>query len=154
MRLWHWKLISYLPDNQLLSQWRELNSIYKKQDKHILINYIYEYPKDDLYVYSNIVLEEMEKRHYKVSKSALNNYYNYFNISPTTHYKVNVIQPFKNHHNNRYLNQCFYNLQEKYDRGQNNFNKDTYDNLEKFIEDNNTAKPTSSAFSNYGVGWW
>ena len=35
MRLWHIDLIPYLPKSQLLAQWRELNSIFKKQDKHI-----------------------------------------------------------------------------------------------------------------------
>ena len=45
MRLWHIDLIPYLPDLQLIAQWRELNSIFKKQDKHILINYIYNYDK-------------------------------------------------------------------------------------------------------------
>ena len=43
MRLWHYKLLPYLPKSQLIAQWRELNSIYKKQDRHILINYIYDY---------------------------------------------------------------------------------------------------------------
>ena len=47
MRLWHYKLIPFLPNSQLIAQWRELNSIFKKQDKHILINYVYEYPKED-----------------------------------------------------------------------------------------------------------
>lgn len=38
MRLWHIDLIPYLPKTQLISQWRELNSVFKKQNKHILIN--------------------------------------------------------------------------------------------------------------------
>ncbi len=58
MRLWHYKLIPYLPKSQLLAQWRELNSIFKKQDKHILINYIYDYDKSYLINYSN---EEIRK---------------------------------------------------------------------------------------------
>lgn len=62
MRLWHYKLISYLPNTQLLAQWRELNSIFKKQDKHILINYIYEYERYYLYVYSLMVMQEMKNR--------------------------------------------------------------------------------------------
>lgn len=62
MRLWHYKLIPLLPRTQLLAQWRELNSIYKKQNKHILINYIYEYPKSDLYSYSMLLLLEMKRR--------------------------------------------------------------------------------------------
>ena len=61
MRLWHESLIEVLPRQQLLGQWRELNSIYKKEDKHILINFIYEYPKKDLFLYSlKVILTIME----------------------------------------------------------------------------------------------
>lgn len=128
MRLWHYKLIPYLPKSQLLAQWRELNSIFKKQDKHILINYIYEYPKHDLLVYSDLVIAEMLKRGYKVNT---NNYYSYFG-------KFDIIyeaayKPFENHHNYRYLEQCFYNLQEKYDRGQKDFSKERYEELVLFV---------------------
>jgi len=128
MRLWHYKLIEYLPNSQLVAQWRELNSIFKKQDKHILINYIYEYSKEDLYVYSDLVIAEMLERGYKVN---MNNYYNYFG-------KFDIIyladyKPFSDHHNDRYLRQCFYNLQEKYDRGQKDFNEERYNALYDFI---------------------
>jgi len=127
MRLWHYQLIPYLPKSQLLAQWRELNSIFKKQDKHILINYIYEYPKDDLYSYTNMVVKEMTKRGYKIH---IDNWCNYFLDGIT--YK-NIKQPFKNHHNFRYLQQCFYNLQEKYDRGQKDFSKELYDKLDELM---------------------
>ena len=110
MRLWHYKLIPLLPRKQLLGQWRELNSIYKKQDRHILINYIYNYPKYDLYLYSIIVIEELKNRNYKCN---LNNFYQYFN---NISYDKKYI-PFVNKMNNRYLIQCLYNLQEKYDCG-------------------------------------
>ncbi|WP_233732664.1 pyrimidine dimer DNA glycosylase/endonuclease V [Lysinibacillus sp. YS11] len=66
MRLWHIDLIAYLPKGQLLSQWRELNSIFAKEDQHILINYIYEYPKEDLYLYTEKVMDEMKKRGYQI----------------------------------------------------------------------------------------
>ena len=56
MRLWSIDLLEYLPKSQLLAQWRELNSIYKKQDKHILINYLYNYDKKYLYMYSQKLL--------------------------------------------------------------------------------------------------
>jgi uncharacterized protein (TIGR02328 family) len=59
MRLWHIDLIPYLPKSQLLAQWRELNSIFKKQDKHILFNYIYNYDKRYLLNYSQSVMREM-----------------------------------------------------------------------------------------------
>lgn len=127
MRLWHYKLISYLPNKQLLAQWRELNSIFKKQDKHILINYIYEYQKDDLLSYTNLVINEMEKRGFKLN---LNNLTNYFSKTDTYYL---VFDPFKNHHTARYLLQCFYNLQEKYDRGQKDFTKEIYERLDNFL---------------------
>ena len=128
MRLWHYELIPYLPKSQLLAQWRELNSIFKKQDKHILINYIYEYPKHDLLVYSDLVIAEMLKRGYKINT---NNYYSYFG-------KFDIIyeadyKPFTNHHNFRYLQQCFYNLEEKYDRGQADFSEAQYKALSSFV---------------------
>lgn len=36
MRLWHRDIIRFLPKGQLVSQWKELGSIYKNQNKHIL----------------------------------------------------------------------------------------------------------------------
>ena len=67
MRLWHKDLIEVLPRQQLLGQWRELNSIYKKQDKHILINFIYDYDFGHLLGYTNMVIVEMENRGYKIN---------------------------------------------------------------------------------------
>lgn len=121
MRLWHYEMIPFLPRQQLLSQWRELNSIYKKQDNHVLINYIYEYPKDDLYWYSQLVIAEMKRRGYRVK--SWDNYMSYFEelqdtaMCETWPRRVIKHKLFVRHHNERYLIQCFYNLQEKYDRG-------------------------------------
>ena len=130
MRLWHYKLLPYLPKSQLLSQWRELNSIYKKEDKHILINYIYEYQKDDLYRYSQLVIREMYKKNIKIK--SFENYDNYFK-------DLNKIDEsrfiFRNHHTDRYLIQCFYNLEEKYDRGQKDFTEEIHKKLCKFIKE-------------------
>lgn len=125
MRLWHYKLIPFLPNSQLIAQWRELNSIYKKQDNHILINYVYEYPKEDLLAYSYMVISELEKRGFKIN--SVKNFESYFDgckllpIIADPNY-----QPFANHHTERYLKQCFYNLQEKYDRGQKDFSEEQY----------------------------
>lgn len=132
MRLWHYKLISYLPDKQLLAQWRELNSIFKKQDKHILINYIYEYPKENLMYYSILVLNEMASRKFKTKTDNLINYFDGIDFIKATKFN-DEDNPFPNHHNARYLIQCFYNLQEKYDRGQNDFTKEIYERLDCFI---------------------
>lgn len=127
MRLWHIDLIDVLPRQQLLGQWRELNSIFKKQDKHILINYIYEYGKRDLDVYSLYVIQEMYNRGYKFN---LENYCNYFygeenqNIVDDVMYEItsnDILEvynkSFKKHHNREYLIICYWNLREKYLRG-------------------------------------
>ena len=125
MRLWHYKLIHYLPKSQLLAQWRELNSIFKNQPKHILINYVYEYPKNDLKEYACIVIEEMKRRGYKIKNMA--NFEAYFGsklLPAPIDGKL-----FRNHHNFNYLQQCFYNLEEKYERGQADFSKEQYEAL-------------------------
>ena len=131
MRLWHYKLIPFLPDLQLIAQWRELNSIFKKQDKHILINYVYEYEKRHLFAYTQMVLAELANRGVVVrSFGYLGNYFNCSAISLTD---FATKKPFPNHHTDRYLLQCFYNLQEKYDRGQKGFDKERYEKLREFI---------------------
>lgn len=104
MRLWHYKLIPYLPNSQLVAQWRELNSIFKKQDNHILINYIYSYPKSTLKTYADEVISEMNKRNFKINK--WDNYNNYFMncVANEEHFKE---------HNEMYYNICIFNLFEK-----------------------------------------
>ena len=115
MRLWHYKLIPYLPKSQLLAQWRELNSIFKKQDNHILINYVYEYDKKDLFVYTLKIICECGKR--GITLKHFENYHNYFkeliDSDFVSSFEYTTYIPFKNHHNFRYLQQCFYNLEEK-----------------------------------------
>lgn len=127
MRLWHVDLLEYLPKGQLLSQWRELNSIFAKEDKHILINYIYEYPKEDLYVYTEKVIDEMTKRGYKIR--AYEKMDKYFKDLES----VKNVKPFKNHHNDEYLQICYYNLKEKFIRGQKDYEEDMYNNLCQYV---------------------
>lgn len=133
MRLWHYKLIPFLPNSQLIAQWRELNSIFRKQDKHILINYIYEYPDDDLELYSLMVRDELLKRGYKIKNyENANNYFgdDFENLITFRYHFI----PFKKHHDYNYLVQCFYNLQEKYERGQRDFSKKEYQRLDLFMD--------------------
>lgn len=127
MRLWHIDLIPYLPKSQLLAQWRELNSIFKKQDDHILINYIYNYDKDYLYIYSLNVIDEMERRKFVIrSYDNFNNYFNeIFNKSIPRHLQFNE-------HNKEYLTICYYNLKEKYLRHQKDFSLKVFKELTEF----------------------
>lgn len=138
MRLWHYKLIPYLPKSQLQAQWRELNSIFKKQDKHILINYIYDYDYIDLYCYSLRVRNELDDRKIRHNGTKMLSYFEQW-LNETTDGEIMCFilsnKPlFKNHHTDRYLLQCFYNLQEKYDRGQKDFDRETYLKLEQFVK--------------------
>lgn len=127
MRLWHKDLIEVLPRQQLLGQWRELNSIFKLQNRHILINFVYDYSKEHLNTYSLLVVKEMKKRGYKIN---MDNFYEYFedkfelnedktikSIKLGTYFVYNVDELYQEKMNERYLKQCLYNLQEKYDCG-------------------------------------
>lgn len=126
MRLWHTDILPYLPRTQLLAQWRELNSIFKKQDKHILINYIYNYPTfDALWTYSKILIDEMQYRGFAVN---IKNYTEFFKDKKLTG------NMFFNEHDCEYLRICYYNLKEKYIRGQKDFTKEIWDALEQFYQ--------------------
>lgn len=130
MRLWHIDLIPYLPKSQLLAQWRELNSIFKKQDKHILINYIYDYEKPYLFHYSHKVIEEMKYRNIKIHN--YDNYYEYFKPCIDEYRLTSAYKYRFKEHNDDYLTMCYYNLKEKYIRGQKDFTKEIWDKLDRF----------------------
>lgn len=135
MRLWHIDLIPYLPKSQLVAQWRELNSIFKKQDNHILINYIYKYSKEYLYCYTQAVIQEMCER--KIKIKSLDNYNNYFVEDSNFYWNVLYDEPNLRfaEHNDEYLLICFMNLYEKYIRRQKDFTKEVWDKLDKFYKE-------------------
>lgn len=112
MRLWHKDLIEVLPRQQLLGQWRELNSIFKRENRHILINFVYDYSEAHLFNYSLLVINEMQKRNYKINYENFNNYFDYEDTNYISFDKI-----YFDKMNERYLKQCLYNLQEKYDCG-------------------------------------
>lgn len=134
MRLWHYELIEYLPDAQLIKQWEDLNKIFLRTPKNYLIDYIYEYPERDLYSYSYMVIKEMRKRNF--SLLSINNFLKYFSIILNKDNNIKYVsEPFKNHHTKRYLVQCFYRLQEIYDRTQDIFSSNDYRKIELFIKE-------------------
>ena len=128
-RLWHKDIIKFLPKSQLIAQWRELNSIYTKQANHILINYIYNYPKFYLYSYSQIVIKEMTNRGYKINK--WDNYNNYFEDRAKD---IWINELAFNEHNEQYFMICYYNLMEKFIRGQKDFSDEIWDKIVKLKE--------------------
>ena len=113
MRLWHYKLIPILPNKMLVSQWRECIAIKRQWEKgtlkHRLVSYVIDYDKIYFLRYVDLVLEEMKNRNIKYNFDLYNEIYS-FCVS------TNLSNDYPEH-NHRYLMQCLYNLQEKYDRG-------------------------------------
>lgn len=66
MRLWHQKLIPYLPRQQLLGQHRECCALRGKGwgKKHSVVDYVFTYAPDELVAYHKLVMDEMERRGY------------------------------------------------------------------------------------------
>lgn len=116
MRLWHKDLIAVLPREQLIAQWRECSAIAGAIIKngtpnHLLVNKILDYSFDHFINYSIEVREEMTKRGYRTMDSVMNKIKS---LNPD--YKIishNDLYP--KWHNNRYYEQCYHNLEEKYD---------------------------------------
>jgi len=121
MRLWHYKLLPVLPRQQLLGQWRECCCIVKKLStngtpNHLLVNKILDFPPNHFYRYCQLVAEEMIKRGYKVGNSYSNLSASFDKFSDCYWMSIEG-ELFSEWHNKRYLRQCYYNLQEKYDCG-------------------------------------
>lgn len=115
MRLWHKDLIPVLPRQQVLGQWRECcliakNIAEKGTPNHILVNQIIDYPLDHFCNYCDLVCMEMESRGYRCDFHKLEKFLPEYEA-------VDGSDIFEHWHNDRYLLQCYYNLQEKYDCG-------------------------------------
>lgn len=147
MRLWHFNLIPYLPRQQLIAQWRECcviasNLAKKGTPNHLLVNKILDYHYSDFTEYANMVIKEMNHRGYKVSSVSKSNFEKNIlsflkKIDLTEEAKKKTVSMFANWHTDRYLIQCIYNLQEKYDCGginQSDWEK-IEDNFEKWCID-------------------
>ena len=119
MRLWHKDLINVLPREQLVAQWRECSAIAGAIQKngtpnHILVNYVTN-DLDSFVAYSWLVREEMTKRGYRTMENVWTKIESVKKSECWLYYAPDEI--FPNEHNFRYYVQCYYNLQEKYDRG-------------------------------------
>ena len=119
MRLWSYQLIEsgVLPDKMLVSQWRECLAIKRQWEKgtlkHRLVNYVMVYDKRYFRNYILELIREMYKRNINFKQIYMNElieFANYFDDLEAYSYKYPE-------HNDRYLKQCLYNLQEKADRG-------------------------------------
>lgn len=145
MRLWHKDLIPVLPNKQLIGQYRELcciakNIAEKGDPNHLLVNKILNYPSIHFVCYADLVLNEMKIRRIKIGEKSFMNFAVNCNKAsvyfPTTFNDLILIRSktdiYSGWMNKRYLQQCFYNLQEKYDCGGISYAE--WDAIEGFIE--------------------
>lgn len=122
MRCWHKELIPVLDRQHLISQFRECCCIAKSISEkgtpnHILVNRIMDYPLIHFIRYTWIVKCEMENRGYKCDWQKFIQYFPEKLQNSWAFMTVPFDEIFNGWHNNRYLNQCLSNLQEKYDCG-------------------------------------
>ena len=118
MRLWHKYLISVLPREQLVSQWRECSALVSNIQKkgspnHILCNFITNYDFDHFISYAYYIREEMTKRDYRTMNSVWNKI-----VSLKSDYKLLPLHDiYPEEMNDTYWTICYYNLMEKWLRG-------------------------------------
>jgi len=116
MRLWHKDLIPYLPNKMLVSQWRECIAIKRQWEKgtlkHRLVSYVMDYEKDYFMNYVSDIICELEERNIKYQEKYLTELINFCKCKPLLSALLGYPE-----HNFNYLRQCYYNLQEKADRG-------------------------------------
>lgn len=115
MRIWHYLLLSYLPDLQFKGQLRELVAIMhdwrdKGKTNHLLINKVMEYSKNNLTFYFLLYECEYNKRYGKF----LDEYRIEFIEFSKGSEKITTLNPFPGWHNIAYLNICMWNLYEKH----------------------------------------
>lgn len=124
MRLWHKDLIPVLPRKQLIAQWRECCAISSNiarngTPNHILVNIMLDYSALNFIIYTNKILKEMQDRGYKINEGSYLRFCKNMEIAGKYFCPGIVINNdiYSDWHDKRYLTQCFYNLQEKFDRG-------------------------------------
>lgn len=115
MRLWHRLLIPYLPRQQLLAQWRECcliarNIAEEGIPNHLLVDKVVDYPEIEFNTYAQMIIDEMHRRNYHVIP------YRFWRWRDNKELSTDPLI-FRCWHTERYLTQCYYNLEEKHDCG-------------------------------------
>ena len=128
IRIWHTSLISALPREHLVAQWRELSSIAGKiqlngTPNHVLVNFVTDYDFDHFISYAYYIRQEMTARKYRTMNAVWEKI-----VSLTPDWTLLPIEEvYKNKMSDFYLTVCYYNLYEKYDCGM----FDNFDEIEK-----------------------
>ena len=119
MRLWSKQLISVLPREQLVSQWKECSAIagnvkLKGTPNHILVNKIMDYPLDHFISYAYYIRQEMTNRGYKTMDSVWNKITSLATGPDNSWYMVYFNELYNKWMDITYLKICYWNLYEKY----------------------------------------
>jgi uncharacterized protein (TIGR02328 family) len=124
VRLWHEKLIPYLPRQQLLGLHRECCAMRGLSwgRKHSTVDYVWKYFPYRLFLYHCLVVAEMTKRRYKHNKLWDDSLYrgkrcliwktHQFNYNHHLYWDVDS-KPIYPEHNDEYLRECLINLTGK-----------------------------------------
>lgn len=124
MRLWHQKLIPYLPRQQLLGQHRECCALRGAGwgRKHSIVNYVFTYDPAYLVAYHYLVMDEMEKRGYHPDPIWRNSNWRGNTLKEDLGWAGNILvqnileDKTRNiflEHNDIYLQECLDNLHNK-----------------------------------------
>ena len=116
MRLWHEKMLSSLPRQQLLGQHREVCALRGNGwgKKHATVNYVFDYSPYKLFQYHQLVMAEMERRSYRPDPVWQDPLYRgktcppHLNLAP-----LDVTSPLYPEHDEAYLAECLANLAAK-----------------------------------------
>ena len=120
MRLWHYKLLPYLPDAQFKGQLRELVAIKrdwetKGKTNHLLINRVMEYPKSHLSIYyARYIKEYKERNPCKFFEKTNIEFMSFGDIGFGMFVNCEEFEPFKDWLNKEYLRVCLGNLYVKH----------------------------------------
>lgn len=123
MRLWHQKLIPYLPRQQLLGQHRECCALRGKGwgKKHSVVNYVFTYAPDELVAYHYLVMDEMIARGYHPDEIWLDPHWRGSTLGEDKDWCFQDIVDdiydcngmIYDEHDNKYLKECIDNLRDK-----------------------------------------
>lgn len=111
--------------------WKDIKE--GKQTNHILINYIWKvsFVEKNFGLYYAYLKQEFDRRGYKFTDNSI---MKNANCELYKEYISRDTMPFKEH-NIYYLLQCYFNLEEKFHRGQKDFSKKEFDKLFNFVDE-------------------
>jgi len=119
MRLWHIDLLSKLPRQQLLGQWRECTALIGNGfgKKHKTVDYVFKYSDKRLMKYASQVYDEMINRGYKPNIECVYNalirryrcdYDTAKELYSNCYNEKNYVE-----HDDKYMEECIENLKGK-----------------------------------------